>query len=155
MFERVETGRRRRRHTLLLLPAVALVLAACGGGDGGGGGGGPATAAKLHALIVNAAETDAAVTYTDASGTPTDETVATCSAKVLDLPLTDPFTLAVDGSTIIDSNELAAGLPNGGTSDLVVQVKIARDGTASFDSVRPGRSVTPPARSAYCPTLPG
>lgn len=152
MFERSVARRWRRSRTPLLLAGVALLVAACGGGGGGGGG---ATAAELHALVINAAEANAVVTYTDADGVATDRPVETCTATPLDFPLTDPFQLAVDGTVVIDSTQLPEGLPGAGETDLVVKVDIAKDGTVTFDSVRAGRSLSPPARSAYCPTLPG
>ena len=145
----------RSRSTLLLTVVVSLLLAACGGGNGGGGGGGGATAKVLHALVVNAMDTDATVTYTDAGGTPTEQVVETCSAPVLEFPLSDPFQLAIDGTVLIDSTQLPEGVPGFGESDLVVKIDIAKDGTAEFDEVRIGRTISPPARSAYCPSLPG
>ncbi len=143
----------RRSQSLLLMAGVALLLAACGGGGGGGGGGN--TTAKLHALIVNAGEEAAAVAYTDADGAPTEASVDTCTAQVLEFPVTDPFQLSIGDTVVVDSAQLPEGVPGGGESDLVVQVKVARDGTATFDSVRPGRSISIPARSSYCATLPG
>lgn len=153
MFERAVGRPRRRWRPLLALAAVSLVVVACGGG--GGGGGGTDTDVTLRALVVNAAESDVAVTYTDADGVPTEQTVETCTAPVLEFPLTDPFQLAIDGTVIVDSAQLPEGLPGAGETDLVVKVDVAKDGTATFDSVRAGRSLSPPARSAYCPTLPG
>ncbi len=152
MFERSVARRWRRSRPLLLLAGVSLLVAACGGGGGGGGG---TTAAKLHALVVNAAEADVVVTYTDADGVPTDETMEACTARALEFPVTDPFQLAVDGTVVIDTTQLPEGLPGAGEADLIVKVDIAKDGTATFDSVRAGRSVVVPARSAYCPSLPG
>jgi hypothetical protein len=136
------------------MAGVALLLAACGGGGGGGGGGGDTTA-KLHALIVNAGEDAAAVTYTDADGVPTEASVDTCTAEVLEFPITDPFQISIGDTVVVDSAQLPEGLPGGGETDLVVQVNVARDGTATFDNVRAGRSISIPARSAYCATLPG
>ena len=153
MFDRAVMCPTRRSRSLLLLAGVALILAACGGGGGGGGGG--TTTAKLHALIVNAGEGDAAVTYTDADGLPTEATVPTCTAQVLEFPVTDPFSVSIGDTVVVDSAQLPAGLPGAGETDLVVQVNVARDGTATFDSVRAGRSISIPARSAYCATLPG
>lgn len=144
----------RSRSPLLLMAGLSLLLlAACGGGGGGGGGGDTATV--LHALVVNAMETDATVTYTDAGGTPTEQVVETCSAPVLEFPLSDPFQLAIDGTVLIDSTQLPEGVPGFGESDIVVKIDIAKDGTAEFDEVRIGRTISPPARSAYCPSLPG
>ena len=154
MFERAVKRPTRRSRSLLLVAGVALLLAACGGGGGGGGGGGTTTA-KLRALVVNAGEGDAAVTYTDADGVPTEATVPTCTAQVLEFPITDPFQVSIADTVVIDSAQLPAGLPGAGETDLVVRVNVARDGTATFDSVRAGRSISIPARSAYCATLPG
>jgi hypothetical protein len=155
MFERTVKRPTRRSRSVLLLVGLAGLLAACGGGNGGGGGGGDGTAATLHALVVNASEGDAAVTYTDADGTPTEEVMETCTARVLNFPITDPFQLAVDGTVVLDTATLPEGLPGAGESDLVVKVEIDRDGVAEFDNVRAGRSISIPARSAYCATLPG
>jgi hypothetical protein len=154
MFERTVKRPTRRSRSVLLLVGLAGLLAACGGGNGGGGGGGE-TDATIHALVVNASEGDAAVTYTDLDGTPTEEVMETCTARVLEFPLTDPFQIAVDGTVVVDSATLPDGLPGGGASDLIVKVEIDRDGVAEFDSVRAGRSISIPARSAYCATLPG
>lgn len=154
MFERAVRRPTRRSRSVLLLVGLAGLLAACGGGSGGGGGG-DGTGATLHALVVNASEGDAAVTYTDADGTPTEEVLETCTARVLEFPITDPFQIAVDGTTVVDSATLPEGLPGAGESDLVVKIDIDREGVAEFDSLRAGRSISIPARSAYCATLPG
>lgn len=133
------------------LAATAVLLAACGG-DGSGDGG---TNSTLHALIVNGSEADVTVSYTGAE--PADDIVqATCSADLQDFPLADPFTLAIDGETVLDSDvDLPDGIPNDGESDLIVTVTIAKDGTASFDRVRPGSGLSKPSKAAYCPSLPG
>jgi hypothetical protein len=133
------------------LAATAVLLAACGG-DGGGDG---ASDFTLHALIVNASDADVTVTYTGAE--PADDVVQkTCSADVHNFPLNDPFTLAIDGKTVLDSDaDLPDGLPNDGGSDLIVRVDIAKDGTTSFDKVRPGSDIGKPSKAAYCPSLPG
>lgn len=154
MFERAVRRPTRRSRSVLLLVGLAGLLAACGGGSGGGGGG-DGTGATLHALVVNASEGDAAVTYTDADGTATEEVLETCTARVLEFPITDPFQIAVDGTTVVDSATLPEGLPGAGESDLVVKIDIDREGVAEFDSLRAGRSISIPARSAYCATLPG
>jgi hypothetical protein len=154
MSEPVFLRRPRGRRAILLVAGFALVLAACGGG-GGGGGGGNGQPAQLHVLVVNGGATDAKITYTDANGTPTDKTVPTCTAQVVVFPVSDPFQVAVDGKTLIDSSTLPAGMPGNGSQDLVVQVTVPKDGAAKFDSVRVGRDISIPARSAYCPTLPG
>jgi hypothetical protein len=36
-----------------------------------------------------------------------------------------------------------------------VRIDIAKDGTATFDRVRPGSDIGKPSKAAYCPTLPG
>lgn len=131
------------------LAATAVLLAACGG-DGGGDG---ASDFTLHALIVNASDADVTVTYTGAEAQ--DVTQATCSADIHNFPLSDPFTIAVDGETVLDSDaDLPEGLPNQGESDLIVRVDIDKEGAATFDRVRPGSDIGKPSKAAYCPTLP-
>ena len=132
------------------LAAIAVLLVACGG-DGGGDGTSDFT---LHALIVNASDAEVTVTYTGADAE--DVTQATCSADIHNFPVADPFTLAIDGETVIDSDaDLPDGIPNNGESDLIVRIDVAKDGTASFDKVRPGSDIGKPSKSAYCPSLPG
>jgi hypothetical protein len=143
------------RRAILLVAGLTLVLAACGGGGGGGGGGGNGSGAEIHVLVVNAADADKTVTYTDANGTATDKPVPTCTATVLLFPVSDPFQVAVDGTTVIDSAQLPNGMPGDGQQDLIVKVDVAKDGTTKFDSVRVGRDISVPARTAYCATLPG
>jgi hypothetical protein len=134
-----------------VLTATAILLAACGG-DGGGNGG---SASILHALIVNASDADVTISYTGAE-TVEDQTQATCSADTHDYPLADPFTLSIDGKTVIDSDvDLPDGIPNQGDSDLIVRVDVAKDGSATFDRVRPGSGIQKPSKAAYCPSLPG
>ena len=137
------------------LMATALLLVACGGDGGGGGGGGGGTAYVLHAMVVNASAAEVTITYTG-GGSPKDETQATCSADTHDFPVADPFTIAIDGKTVIDSDvDLPDGLPNNGESDLIVRIDVAQDGTATFDKVRPGSGIQKPSRAGYCPSLPG
>jgi hypothetical protein len=133
------------------LAATAVLLVACGG-DGGGDG---ASDFTLHALIVNASDADVTVSYTGAE--PADDVVQkTCSADVHNFPLNDPFTLAINGETVIDSDaDLPDGIPNNAESDLIVRVDVAKDGTTSFDKVRPGSDIGKPSKAAYCPSLPG
>ena len=116
-------------RAMAALAATALLLAACGG-DGGGDG---ASDFIVHALIVNGSEADVTVSYTGAE--PADDiTQVTCTADVHDFPLADPFTIAIDGETVLDSDvDLPDGIPNDGASDLIVTVTIAKDGAASFD----------------------
>jgi len=132
------------------LTATVVLLAACGG-DGGDG---TTSGAVLHALIVNASAADVTVSYTGADAP--DVTQKTCSADIHNFPLADPFTISVDGKTVLDSDaDLPDGIPNQGESDLIVRIDIAQDGTASFDRVRPGSDIGKPSKAAYCPTLPG
>ena len=133
------------------LVAAAVLLAACGG-DGSGDG---TSSNTLHALIVNASDADVTVTYTGTD--PAEEvTQATCSADIQNFPIADPFTIEVDGETVLDSDaDLPDGIPNNGESDLIVRIDIAKDGTAKFDKVRPGSDIGKPSKAAYCPSLPG
>jgi hypothetical protein len=157
-MEALRTRRPRRRSIQLTvlraaaaLMAAAVLLAACGG-DGGPG---DTTGSILHALIVNASPADVTVSYTGAEPAE-DVTQATCSADTHDYPLSDPFTIAINGETVLDSDaDLPEGLPNFGESDLIVRIDIAQDGTASFDRVRPGSGIQKPSKAAYCPQLPG
>lgn len=151
----------------IALVAVALVLAACGGDGGGGGGGGGTPAALLHTLITNATDGDVTIGYSRDGEPEPDQVVPTCTAALIDYPLSDPFQLFVDGATVIDSFvDFADGLPNDGESDLIVEVRIEMDGTVNLISqrdvpttadvaVRPGRGMAKPSKSAFCPTLPG
>ena len=133
------------------LTATVLLLAACGG-DGGGGG--TTAGTVLHALIVNASDAEVTVSYTGAEAE--DTTQATCTADIHNFPLADPFTVSIDGETVLDSDvDLPDGIPNQGESDLIVRIDIAKDGTATFDRVRPGSDIGKPSKAAYCPTLPG
>ncbi|MEP7041121.1 MAG: hypothetical protein ABI864_06055 [Chloroflexota bacterium] len=134
-----------------MLMATAILLAACGG-DGGANGG---VTSVLHAMVVNASDADVTITYTGAEPA-ADETQKTCSADAHDFPLSDPFTVAIDGQTVIDSDvDLPDGIPNDGESDLIVQIDVAKDGTTKFDRVRPGSGLQKPSKAAYCPSLPG
>ena len=156
-MEQQRTWRRRPRpirftmvRAAAALTATVVLLAACGG-DGGGNG----TSGKvLHALIVNASDADVTVSYTGAEPAE-DVTQATCSADTHDYPLSDPFTIAIDGETVLDSDvDLPDGLPNLGESDLIVRIDVAQDGSLSFDRVRPGSGIQKPSKAAYCPQLP-
>jgi hypothetical protein len=149
-------GSRLRRPSRSILRATAalmatvLLLAACGG-DGGDG---VTAGAVLHALIVNASDADVTVSYTGADAP--DVPQKTCSADIHNFPLADPFTISIDGKTVLDSDvDLPDGIPNQGESDLIVRIDIAQDGTASFDKVRPGSDIGKPSKAAYCPSLPG
>jgi hypothetical protein len=63
--------------------------------------------------------------------------------------------IAIDGETVIDSDvDLPDGIPNDGESDLIVRIDVAKDGTLSFDEVRPGSGLQKPSRAGYCPSLP-
>jgi hypothetical protein len=134
-----------------VLTAMAILLSACGGVTGGNGGAG----SVLHAMVVNASAADVTISYTGEAPAE-DQTQATCSADTHDFPLSDPFTVAIDGKTVIDSDvDLPDGIPNQGESDLIVRIDVAKDGTATFDRVRPGSGLQKPSKAAYCPTLPG
>lgn len=158
----MQEQRRQHRRTRLIrtsviraaavLTAAVVLLAACGGDSGGSGAG---TGYTLHTLIVNASEVDVVISYTGTE--PADDiTLPTCTAELLDFPLADPFSIAIDGETVLDSEaDLPDGLPNDGGSDLIVELDVAKDGTKSFDRVRPGSGLTKPGKASYCPSLPG
>jgi hypothetical protein len=156
-MEEQRTWRRRPRPTRFTmvraaaaLTATLVLLAACGG-DGGGNG---TTETVLHALIVNASPKDVTVSYTGAEPAE-DVTQATCSSDTHDFPLSDPFSIAIDGETVLDTAvDLPEGLPNFGESDLIVRIDVAKDGSLSFDRVRPGSGIQKPSKAAYCPQLP-
>jgi hypothetical protein len=156
-MEEQRTRRRRPRRTRFTmvraaaaLTATLVLLAACGG-DGGGNG---ATETVLHALIVNASPADVTVTYTGAEPAE-DVTQATCSADTHNFPLSDPFSIAIDGEVVLDTAvDLPEGLPNFGESDLMVRIDVAEDGSLKFDRVRPGSGIQKPSKAAYCPQLP-
>ena len=133
-----------------MLAATAILVAACGGDSSNGG-----VSSVLHVLVVNASDADVTISYTGAEPAD-DETQATCSADTHDFPVSDPFTIAIDGETVIDSDaDLPDGIPNEGESDLIVRVDVAMDGTKKFDKVRPGSGMQKPSRAGYCPSLPG
>ena len=141
------------RPTILRVAAIsavmALLLAACGGE-----GGGDNVAHTLHVMVVNASDADVTITYTGDEPVE-DQTQATCSADTHDYPVSDPFVIAINGKTVIDSDaDLPDGLPNNGESDLIVRVDVAKDGTLKFDKVRPGSGMQKPSRAGYCPSLP-
>jgi len=130
-------------RALAALAATGVLLAACWG-DGGGGG---ASNFTLHALVVNASDADVTVSYT--GDEPAEDVVqATCSADIHNYPLSDPFTLSIDGEEVINSADLPDGIPNNGESDLIVRVDVANDGTTSFDRVRPGSDIGKPSKAA-------
>ena len=153
-MEKMSTWHRRPRpigfsilRAAATLTATAILVAACGGDSGNGG----VTSSILHVLVVNASDAEVTITYTGDEAAP-DETQATCSADTHDFPLSDPFTVAIDGTTVIDSDaDLPDGIPNDGESDLIVRVDVAKDGTTKFDKVRPGSGMQKPAKTAYCP----
>jgi len=133
-----------------VIAAAALLLAACGGDSTGDGGG-----HTLHAMVVNASDADVTISYTGDEAAE-DQTQATCSADTHDYPVSDPFVIAINGETVIDSDvDLPEGIPNDGESDLIVRIDVAKDGTLSFDEVRPGSGLQKPSRAGYCPSLPG
>jgi hypothetical protein len=152
MSRMVPWGRRpATRAGLLIVTAVlAVSLAACGGGGGGGGGG---SNTKIHVLLIN--HTQADVNVTSSSGAPLSSSqdqppIASCKSGIIDFPLTDPFTISVDGKVVIDSTQLPAGIPNGGQSDVVTQIDANKDGSVVFDSVRVGSKISPPAELGIC-----
>jgi hypothetical protein len=132
-----------------MLTATAILVAACGGDSANGAAG------VLHVMVVNASDADVTISYTGAEPAD-DETQATCSADTHDYPVSDPFVIAINGETVIDSDaDLPDGIPNDGESDLIVRVDVAKDGTTKFDRVRPGSGMQKPSRAGYCPSLPG
>jgi len=132
-----------------MLTAMAILVAACGGDETGNG-----AASVLHVLVVNASDADATISYTGAEPAD-DETQKTCSADTHNYPVSDPFVIAINGVTVIDSDvDLPDGIPNDGESDLIVRVDVAKDGTTKFDKVRPGSGMQKPSRAGYCPSLP-
>jgi hypothetical protein len=138
-----------------ILTATAILLAACGGDGGGNGGGNGGTASVLHVMVVNASDAEVTISYTGQEPAE-DQTQATCSADTHDFPVSDPFTIAIDGKTVLDSDvDLPDGIPNQGESDLIVRIDVATDGSATFDRVRPGSGLQKPSKAAYCPSLPG
>lgn len=137
------------------LVAAMVVLVACGGG--GGGGGGEAADNVVHTLIINASAADVTVRYVGTVDT-IDVPLPTCSAELLNFPLSDPFQLLIDDTTVIDTDvDLPDGLPNAidGYSDLIVEIAIDKEGVATFDRIRPGSGLTKPSKASYCPSLPG
>lgn len=137
-----------------LLVSAAL-LAACGGSSGSQAGN--VTDQVLRVMYINAWEGDITVGYTGTSAE--DRVIPTCTAEGVEYPLAAPFTITVDGEVVVDSEVDYPGgtlaLPNGGESDLMVQVDIDKDGVASYDEIRPGRGISRPSTSSFCPTLPG
>jgi len=132
-----------------MLAATAILVAACGGDSGNGG-----VAGVLHVMVVNASDADVTISYTGAEPAD-DETQTTCSADTHDYPVSDPFVIAINGETVIDSDvDLPEGIPNDGESDLIVRIDVAKDGTTKFDRVRPGSGMQKPSRAGYCPSLP-
>src|SRR5580765_5059457 len=77
------------------LAATAILLGACGGDEGATGG----TGSTLHVMVVNASAADVTISYTGAEPAD-DQTQATCSADTHDFPVSDPFTIAIDGKTV-------------------------------------------------------
>ncbi len=137
------------------LTATMILLVACGGG--GGGGNGEAADNVVHTLIINASAADVTVRYVGNVDT-IDTPLPTCSAELLDFPLSDPFQVLIDGTTVIDTDvDLPDGLPNAidGYSDLIVEIAIDTEGVATFDRIRPGSGLTKPSKASYCASLPG
>jgi len=129
-----------------MLVATTVLVAACGGDSGNGG-----VVGVFHVMVVNATDADVTISYTGAEPAD-DETQATCSADTHDYAVSDPFVIAINGETVIDSDvDLPEGIPNDGESDLIVRIDVAKDGTTTFDRVRPGSGMQKPAKAAYCP----
>jgi len=129
-----------------MLTATALLVAACGGDSGNGG-----VSGVFHVMVVNASDEDVTISYTGTEPAE-DETQETCSADTHDYAVSDPFVIAINGDTVIDSDvDLPDGIPNDGESDLIVRIDVAKDGTTKFDRVRPGSGMQKPAKTAYCP----
>jgi len=149
-MEELSSPRRRSARSSIVrtaaaLAAAALLVGACGGGATDTG------THTLHVMVVNATAADVTISYTGAEPAE-DETQATCSADTHDYPVSDPFVIAINGETVIDSDvDLPDGLPNDGESDLIVRIDVAKDGTTTFDKVRPGSGMQKPAKAAYCP----
>lgn len=131
-----------------------IALAACGGGGSAGGGGGAETGATVHLLVVNKSEADVVVGYTGAEPAE-DAPLESCRALLADYPLSDPFTVSVDGNVAFDSTTVAQGLPHQGQVDIVLQITIDKDGAITAKDPSPGRGIARPSRSAICPSLPG
>jgi hypothetical protein len=132
-----------------LAVALGMTVAACGGGGGGGGAGGNA---KLHVLLVNHSDGDANLTYSGGGPLSTGDKlpVASCHAGVIDFPLTDPFTLSVNDKVAIDSATIQGGIPQGGQTDVVVQVDLNKDGSVTNPLIRAGSKISPPAQLGIC-----
>lgn len=131
----------------LVLPAVvaglSLALTACGGGGGGDNG---ASAQHLQVMVINLSSADATAT-SSSGGDP--QTVAQCTAKAVDYPLSDPFVFSINDSPVIDSSQLQGGLPGGGQSTVLAQVTIQNDGTPKVDRepyVGRAGGLTPPSK---------
>ncbi len=138
-----------RAGLLVITALLAVSLAACGGGGGGGGNSGT----KIHVLLVN--HTQADVNITSSTGEPLSSSadqppIASCKSGIIDFTLSDPFTISVDGTVVIDSTQLPAGIPNNGESDVVTQIDARKDGSVVFDSVRVGSKISPPAELGIC-----
>jgi hypothetical protein len=129
---------------------LTLVLAACGGGGGGGGGGG--APAVFHVLIVNHTKTDASVTYSAGEPLPSADKppVKSCTAKQIDYPLSDQFTLTVNGKVEVDTAQIQGGVPNQGQSDVQVQIDLNKDGSVDSSGVRVGSKMEKPAQLGIC-----
>jgi len=151
----------RRRASLgavTLILGLSLVLAACGGGDGGDGNGAN-TDFHLTVLVVNKDQTAShALSYSGGAALSTsedDEDVESCTAAVVQYPLTLPFEVSIDGVVILNSDDQAQ-LPHDGESNLITNITVAADGTASAvpaeagDLIEAGNSISRPAALGIC-----
>lgn len=143
---------------------LALLAAACTSGDGGGGdGGGGDSDYTLAVLLVNrdqAAESHV-LSYSGGAplaDSPDQETVASCTAIIVFYAVEVPFELLVDGIPVIISDELPAGVPQDGETDMIATMEVSEDGTAvpvigdssQGASVAAGRGLTKPAALGIC-----
>jgi hypothetical protein len=127
--------------------ALLLVagLVACGGGDGGGG----ETVAMLHLLVINHSDADVTVGYSQADTPAEDQTVATCSAEIFDYPLADPYVITINGETAVDSSTLAQ-VPGDFATDIVTELEVAEDGSATAEDPRLGSRLSKPPKLSIC-----
>ena len=127
--------------------ALLLVvgLAACGGGGGGGG----ETVAQIHLLVTNHSDAEVTVGYMQAETASEDKPVPSCTAEIFDYPLGDPYVVTINGETVVDSSTLAQ-VPGDFASDIVTEIEVADDGTATAEDPRLGRQLSRPPRLSIC-----
>ena len=130
-----------RRSPAALLVLVALIAAACGAK-------GPTDFGDIRVAVDNAGPNLVTVAATSSgpgiSGNG-DTTVMARSSAELILRLAERWEVKLDGKRIFGSGDRAdLALPSGGERrDLVIQIKVAPDGSATLASARyvaPGRS---------------